>query len=231
MQSIYIMISAVVLLCATLFYGYFVVWALIRQKEHAVYSKDQIHALLNKNLTGKTLLLSAGEANIAFYDGFCRKLDEQIDRGSMTDIHFMVGPRLSTWEDNQQKLKKLDTEENWYPNDGMSEEEIAKLHPILDLIRKHPSRVKISLKDDDSLHFAIADNHLYIEKPHEPLEEKCGMLIERPNPLLKRQYKKMFDRLTQEGAKCIRKENMHDVAFGYFQKRSSSCAGKDGAHG
>lgn len=220
MDAFLVPVASVLLLVATLAYLYVVGWVVMRQKEFPALSKDEIYRRLNNKLLAdspESLKISAGEANIAFYETFCREIRTKLEEGHMGDVRFVVGPKLSTWKSNRSKLDQPeDAAEGWLPKTNVADEDIVRLHPILGLVRDYPEKTHLYLKKSESPHFALAgDRYLYAEAPHVPLDEKCGMLIERPNPLLRRRYAKMFEQIVGDDQK-VTPDKFRRLRFDYF---------------
>lgn len=228
MDAFLVPVGSALLLVATLAYLYVVGWVVMRQREFPALSKDEIYRRLNCKLLAdspESLKLSAGEANIAFYDAFCRAIRTKLEEERMRDVRFVVGPKLSTWKGNRSKLAAPEeTGEGWMPRPDIADEDLAHLHPILGLVRDFPGQVRLYLKKSESPHFALAgDRYLYAEAPHAPLDEKCGMLIERPNPLLRRRYAKMFEQIVGDD-KEVTPDQFRTLRFDYFVARESAGA-------
>jgi hypothetical protein len=195
-----------------------ILWGL-RAERTFVRNKSDLVSLLESLYSGVegSVKIVAGEANKAVYERICKLIEKAIDEGRISLLEIVVGPEISVYS---RDLKLLD-------GDGRIKESVLnphKIHPLFNLMKKYPDKVKIYYKTDASFlnvrHFAIVENGkklLYVEKLHSPLQESEAVLIENPNPVLLRKYKKLFSKIINSGRVTpLQPEKLRIVRFSDF---------------
>lgn len=178
-----------------LFIGYVILsFFILSQKESIVRGRDEIYMSMNKvyQKKTKTLKVLAGEANKNVYIKLCELIEQKFDEGTLQKVIFAVGPTISIFSED---MKYIDS--NGKFNNQI--DSIIELHPIFKLYQKYNQQVEIYYKKNNEYindsHFVITDNILYVEKPHQPLEETDAVIINNPNPFLKYKYQRKIKNL------------------------------------
>jgi len=209
----------IVFIGGIIIFSIIVIWWGLRAERTFVRNKSDLVSLLESLYSGVegSVKIVAGEANKAVYERICKLIEKAIDEGRISLLEIVVGPEISVYS---RDLKLLD-------GDGRIKESVLnphKIHPLFNLMKKYPDKVKIYYKTDASFlnvrHFAIVENGkklLYVEKLHSPLQESEAVLIENPNPVLLRKYKKLFSKIINSGRVTpLQPEKLRIVRFSDF---------------
>ena len=197
--------------------SYFIFFRWFRDVSVTGYSKTLFFDFINqleKRMSQKSLseveeiegkkfhiIIHGGEANPEVYrkiEDKLNSLSEDIKRKNIK-IALFVGPRLAIEEN---KADKIDKEGKVL--DKVSDDEFWELHPLLRMVRRYPHNITVFYKIDDTFyeenHFIYADGIVYVEALHDPLKEGEATIVENPNPIVKRTYKKKIE-LLKKGLK------------------------------
>ena len=160
------------------------VWLVARQKYKIILSEGELKESLKdiyRNVKGE-VFVHAGEANFKTYSQLKPVIENFLNQDPENRVVFVLGPVISVSEDVFRKLRERKLDE-------LAPEEI---HPLFDLLLKHPDKVELYYKKDDFFrdinHFALGGKYLYMEAFHKPLEERKAILVENPTFPLKKKY-------------------------------------------
>lgn len=209
-----------VVVVVSFFFGALVYWGL-RARRTFVKDKTELINLLEsfyKEVSGDVKVV-AGEANKVVYEKICKLMDKAIKEGKISQLEIVIGPQVSVFPDDLKLLNE----------DGTIKQEVVsphKIHPLFELLKKYPDVVKVYYKTDASFlnvrHFAIVENgkrFLYVEKLHSPLQESEALLVENPNPILFRKYKKLFEKVVRDKSVVpLTVNNLNLVKFSDFRE-------------
>ncbi|MDO8454888.1 MAG: hypothetical protein Q7S59_09995, partial [Sulfurimonas sp.] len=162
---------------------------------------------------------NAGEANIEFYE----KIKEIFEADTTNTLHVICGPELSTYAYYKEVSLQVKSPnaKSWIAKEDISDEEVLKLHPLFYLKNKYPDRVSLHLKKTNhDNHFALIEagnvHYLYIEEPHDPLDEKGVLFIANPNKTLWNKYKDKQEAIMGDAIELKEIKDFKRVQFAYF---------------
>ncbi len=177
----------------------FFVWLVARQKYRIILNEKELRECLKdiyRRVNGE-VFVHAGEANVKTYSQL-KPVIEEFLKNSQNRVIFVLGPVISVDKEVYKKLQ----------NSRIDDLLLEKIHPVFELLLKHPDKVYVYYKKDDAFsdinHFAIGGRYLYIEAFHKPLEERRAVLVENPTFALKSDYVRFKNMLLNNNEHVIR---------------------------
>jgi len=171
----------------------FVGYEILKQRVKLISDREELFELLKgiyefKLRNKAKIFVFGGEANKEVYEKLYPLIYEKLKGGEIREVSFVVGPEISIYREDEERIEKGNVK-------------LAEIHPIFKLKQEFPEAVRVYIKRDNSLanvnHFVTVEDEegnttlVYVEALHRPLQESRAVLIEKPNFLVSRKYRKL----------------------------------------